>query len=69
MKFSRQEYWKGLPFPPTGDLPDPGMEPIYPVLIGGFFAAELLSQLGSLPLMPLESKILPSHSPLVFLRF
>ena len=24
MKFSRQEYWSGLPFPPPGDLPDPG---------------------------------------------
>ena len=27
MKFSRQEYWNGLPFPPPGDLPDPGIEP------------------------------------------
>ena len=26
MKFSRQEYWSGLPFPPPGDLPDPGTE-------------------------------------------
>ena len=25
--FPRQEYWSGLPFPPTGDLPDPGIEP------------------------------------------
>ena len=23
MGFSRQEYWKGLPFPPPGDLPNP----------------------------------------------
>ena len=23
--FSRQEYWNGLPFPPPGDLPDPGI--------------------------------------------
>ena len=23
MKFTRQEYWSGLPFPPSGDLPDP----------------------------------------------
>ena len=27
MGFSRQEYWSGLPFPPPGDLPGPGMEP------------------------------------------
>ena len=31
MGFSRQEYWKELPFPPPGDLPDPGMEPVSPV--------------------------------------
>ena len=27
MEFSRQEYWSGLPFPPPGDLPEPGVEP------------------------------------------
>ena len=27
MGFSRQEYWSGLPCPPPGDLPDPGIEP------------------------------------------
>ena len=26
MGFSRQGYWRGLPFPSAGDLPDPGME-------------------------------------------
>ena len=31
MGFSRQEYWRGLPFPSPGDLPDPGIEPISPV--------------------------------------
>ena len=30
--FSRQEYWNGFPFPSPGDLPDPGMEPAFPVL-------------------------------------
>ena len=25
--FSRQEYWSGLPFPPPGNLPNPGIEP------------------------------------------
>ena len=24
--FSKQEYWSGLPFPPSEDLPDPGIE-------------------------------------------
>jgi len=32
MGFSRQEYWSGLPFPPPGDLPDPGIEPRSPAL-------------------------------------
>ena len=26
MRFSRQEYWSGLPFPPPGELPDPGIK-------------------------------------------
>ena len=32
MKFSRQKYWSGLPFPSPGYLPDPGIEPRSPVL-------------------------------------
>ena len=27
MRFSRQEYWSGLPFPSPGDLPEPGIKP------------------------------------------
>ena len=30
--FSRQEYWRGLPFPSPGDLPNPGIEPRSPAL-------------------------------------
>ena len=40
MKFSRQEYWSGLPCPLPGNLPNPGIEPpslISPALAGGFF--------------------------------
>ena len=37
VKFSRQEFWSGLPFPSPEDLPDPGMEPGSPALAGGFF--------------------------------
>ena len=29
--FSRQEYWSGLPYPPSGDLPDLGIERMSPV--------------------------------------
>ena len=28
MGFSRQEYWSGLPGPPPGDLPDPGIQAV-----------------------------------------
>ena len=40
MEFSRQEYWSGLPCPPPGDLPDPGIETeslSSPALAGIFF--------------------------------
>ena len=32
VRFSRQEYWTGLPCPPPGDLPNPKMEPRSPAL-------------------------------------
>ena len=38
--FSRQEYWSGLPYPPSGDLLNPGTEPaslMSPALAGGLF--------------------------------
>ena len=40
MGISRQEYWSGLPFPPSGDLPDPQIEPeslMSPALAGRLF--------------------------------
>ena len=53
MELFRQEHWSGLPLPPPGDLPDPGIEPtslVSPAL-----------QVGSLPLEP-------PGKPSVFLR-
>ena len=41
MGLSRQEYWSGLPCPPPGGLPDPGIELESPTLAG------TLSHLGS----------------------
>ena len=35
--FSRQEYWDGLPCPPPGSLPNPGVKPRSPALTCGFF--------------------------------
>ena len=40
IEFSRQEYRRELPFPPPGDLPNPGIKPTSlesPALAGGFF--------------------------------
>ena len=40
MGFSKQEYWKGLPCPPPGNRPHPGIESVSlmsPALAGGFF--------------------------------
>ena len=54
MVFPKQEYWSGLPFPPPGHLPDPGIElvsPESPELAGGFFTTEplLLSHFSHVP--------------------
>ena len=40
MGFSRQEYWRGMPFPPPGDLLNPGINPrslLFPAWAGEFF--------------------------------
>ena len=39
MGFSRQEYWSGLPCPPPGSLPHPGIEPVSPALQADRFFA------------------------------
>ena len=41
MGFLRQEYRNGLPFPSSGELPDPGMEPTSSVVAGGLFSDKL----------------------------
>ena len=40
IEFSRQEYWSGLPFASTGDLPNPGIEPGSPTLQVDSFPSE-----------------------------
>ena len=66
MGFSRQEYWSGLPCPPPGDPPHPGMDRVSPALAAGFFTASATWEaqpthyLFSWKL--LDSKLTPSHS-------
>ena len=40
MELFRQEYWSGLPFPITGDLPNRGIKPIVPALAYRLFTPE-----------------------------
>ena len=52
MRFSRQKYWSGLPFPSPGDLPDPVIEPRSPALQTNTLLSEppggLIGQIGIL---------------------
>ena len=46
LAFSRQEYWSGLPCPPPGGLPNPGIKPAslaFPALAGGLFTTSTKS--------------------------
>ena len=38
--FSRQEYWSGLPFPPPGDLPNPGIERMFPKMLNRYIIVD-----------------------------
>ena len=43
MRFPRQEYWSGFPFPPPGDFLYPGIEPVFLnslAVAGGFFTTK-----------------------------
>ena len=61
--FSRQGYWRGLPCPPPGDLPDPGIESMSPALAGGFFTIEPPGK----PMSPLRTGFFKLS--IMFLRF
>ena len=54
MEFPRQEDWSGLPCPPPGHCPDPGIEPTSPALAGGFLTTEPPRK--PVPLSPVTDK-------------
>ena len=56
MKFSKQEYWSGLPFSSPGDLPNPGIKPWSPTLQ----ADALLSKPPGKPIFLLSAFYVPS---------
>ena len=55
MRFPRQEYWSGLPFPSPGNLPKPGIEPW-----------SLARQADSLPSEPPGKPVIVSQTFLAF---
>ena len=60
MEFSMQEYWSGLPFPSSGDLPDQGLNPHLLCLLHWQADSLSLSHRGS-PLFFIFSFYLISH--------
>ena len=55
MGFSRQEYWTGLPCPPPGELPNPGIKPkctASHALVRGFFTTSTTWEALKLPIIP-----------------
>ena len=56
MGFSRQEHWSGLPFPPPGDLPHPGIKSASPASPALPADSLLLSHEGSPTIIHMLSK-------------
>ena len=62
MGFCRQEYWRGLLFPPPVNLPNPGIEPpslMSPALAGGFFTISITWK-ASLAAQTVKTDCIPS---------
>ena len=58
MGFSRQEYWRGLSFPPPRDLPNPGIKPMSltsPALAGRFFTTSITWEAQELKVLVAQS--------------
>ena len=62
----------GLPFPPLGDLPDPGIEPVSPespALAGGFFTTEPPGELFNVKITIIKTEYFPLEPGMVFLFY
>ena len=60
VRFSRQEYWSGWPFPPPGDLFKPGIEPGSPTLQEDSFLTE---PAGTPKLLNIARLFIKAHVP------
>ena len=67
MRFSRQEYWNGLPCPPPGDLLNPGIKPEYPAATALQVDSLPLSHWGSYFLKKNNHNICNSESKILLL--
>ena len=66
MGLSRREYWRRLPCPPAGDLPDPGVEPVSflsPALAGRFFTTSATWETHFCPLTAVFYEVCPEPIP------
>ena len=68
--FSRQEYWSGLPCPPPGDLPNPGIESpcLVPHLTGSDFSFSPVSMILAVGLLYMVFIMLSNVPPMPFLE-
>ena len=68
MRFSRQEYWSGWPFPSAGDLPDSGIGPRSPALQADSLTSETPGKPLVLNANTLNTRIKRERPPLATTR-
>ena len=59
IRFSRPEYWSGLPFPSPGNLPNPGIKPMFPALAGGFLTTSATGEAPATSIPAFFRSVLP----------
>ena len=69
IEFSRQENWSGLPFPPPGEIPNPGIKSVSPGFITVPFGNPLYSSIGDKQWKALTVVLTAIHFPIRMLHF
>ena len=63
VEFPRQEYWSGLPFPSSRDLPHPRIELVSPALAGRFLTTEPPGKPPKISTSGSKSRCWEGHTP------